>query len=67
MSIDIALARQLLDEYEVESSQAEAAKTELTTAQVNLDTAVTNYTRENDEAKAKLKELVTALQAALAD
>ena len=72
MALDLVRIRQLVDQLEKENAEAIAAGEELaskTQASVEASTAAQiageSYKKESQEAKAKIAELVTELQAAL--
>lgn len=74
MAVDLARVRELVDQLEVEAGQAAAAKAEMDAAAAEAvaaaelaQTATANFARENDEAKLKMQEIITELQAALSE
>ena len=74
MALDLVALRALVDQLETETAEAVAAKGEMetataaaTAAQLIATAAVESYVVENDERLAKMTEMITALQAALAE
>ena len=72
MALDLAALRALVDQLEIETEQATAAKVQMESAtqaaaaaQEAATAAVESYVVENDERLAKMTEMITALQAAL--
>ena len=72
MALDLVRIRQLVDQLETENAEAIAAGEELAaktqasvTASAAAQIAGEAYKKESEEAKAKIAELVTELQAAL--
>ena len=74
MALDLVALRALVDQLEIETEQAVAAKGTMetatvaaTAAQEAATAAVESYVVENDERLAKMSEMITALQRVLAE